>query len=106
MPISNVELNKMLDLEFYRGGGATIMRLYDTLGSLIDAENVYFSAASSGSTEVTSVVFAVPSGTTVDYITLYNATLTDVFETADVTNETFASNGTYTINLFRKTLEG
>jgi hypothetical protein len=106
MAISNVEFNKMLDLEFYRSGGATVMRLYDSADTLIDSETVYFSQASGGSTEVENVVFAVPSGKTVDYITLYNGTLSDVFETAEVTNETFTSNGTYTINLFRKTLEG
>ncbi len=104
MAMSNTLLNSALDLYFYRGGGATTMKLYDDADVLIDTETVYFTAASSGSTEVTSVVFAVPSGTTVDYVTLDISGT--VFETAEVANETFGSNGTYTINLFRKTLEG
>ena len=102
--ISNVVLNAMLDNKFYRSGAASTLRLYNSSDGLIDSETVYFSAASGGSTEVTSVVFAVSAGTTVDYVTVYDGT--DVVETAEVTNETFAVNGTYTINLFRKTLEG
>ena len=102
--VSNVVLNAALDTYFYRGGGATTMRLYDINDVLIDSETVYFSPAALGSTEVTSVVFAVSAGTTVDYVTLYASSAE--FETAEVTNETFAVNGTYTVNLFRKTLEG
>lgn len=104
MAISNVLLNAALDAYFWRGGLPTAMKLYNTSDGLIDTETVYFSEASGGSTEVTSVVFAVSAGTTVDYVTLDISGT--VFETVEVANETFSTNGTYTINLFRKTLEG
>lgn len=99
MTIDTLLLNSALDGQF-NGGGRTysVILLYDGSPNESDPETVDFTAASNGSVGFTSsIFFAVPSGTTVIGLQVLND-LNDILIEESVPDETFSSNGTFTIN--------
>jgi len=63
-------------------------------------KSVTWAAASAGAlTSTNSQVFDVPAGTTIQYVGLWSSLTTGTFYGhVTITNETFAGQGTYTIN--------
>jgi hypothetical protein len=59
---------------------------------------ITWNAAASGSMDDSNVpVFDVPAGSTVSYVGFWNSAGTVFYGSADVTNEVFAAQGTYTL---------
>lgn len=102
MGLMTTELNAMLDGRTYNGislhtadpgtNGANEV----SGGTYARATGLTFGAASSGKRScVTQPVMNVPAGTTVAWVGLWNSST--FVGKYDVTNETFAADGTYTV---------
>jgi hypothetical protein len=61
-------------------------------------QSITWNAAANGSIDDSNApVFDVPAGTTVSYVGFWNSAGTAFYGYADVTNEVFAAQGTYTL---------
>jgi hypothetical protein len=83
------------------------LAIYDNQGTPqdIDTKPVTFSSPLSGKINISSnVVFNIGANKTVTRIDLYETTLSNVFASVSITNEFFATAGTYTLTKFEITL--
>ena len=100
MEISITVYNYALDQVVYVTTGKNYVRLLDDTNTEIGVNEVFFTQASGGKTELTSpTTFAVSSGTTVKYIELYDESYSGTaWYTGTVTEETVTVNGAYTFS--------
>jgi hypothetical protein len=100
-------LGKNLLLKILNDKSTLRMAIYDNQGTPqdINTQPATFGVASGGKINISSnVVFSIPQNKTVTRIDLYETVLEEVYASVAITNEFFATAGTYTLTKFEITL--
>jgi len=105
MKLSTTVYNKMLDKYFYNEGNTLYAVLYDDNDVQVGFQLVSFPNASNGEVQNSSaIVFSINAGETVSKLEIEDEN-SFLILVEDLENKTFATNGTYSINVVSVKLE-